>query len=521
MLLECFSTFATNTEYTKTQQDFLKDLMSKLDDSLLQFNFNSKLSKLSPKAFDLKHENVEITPAKLYRSELALVNIHQNEHYASEKAILRRKEKLPNNNSLLKLDPILDGEILRVGGRLENSDIQEETKHPLILYPYDYLTRWLIFETHKELLHAGLQLTLTTLRWKYWIVKGRSAVKSVLNKCFTCKRYSGKPCSQQMGHLPSPRVTANKPFFKAGIDYAGPIKVRLSKTRGNVTQKGYIAIYVCMSTRTIHLEVVEDYFSQAYIAAFQRFVSRRGYCAHLTSDRGTNFVGADAELREMLNKLFASFEEVFRQLAAMGTEWHFHPAKAPHFGGLWEAGVKSVKWHLRRVIGEQVLTFIEMSTLLCKIKAIMNSRPMLPLTDDISELGPLTPSHFLIQRSCFAVPEPDYRDEKIPLGKRWQMVSQMAQHFWDRWTKENLTSLQMRNKWLRPQRSLEIGDLVAVIKETTPPCQWPLGLMTDTHPGPDGLVRAVTIRTANSQFQRPSVQVLLLAKAHELKNKDK
>ena len=96
----------------------------------------------------------------------------------------------------------------------------------------------------------------------------------------------------------------------------------------------------------------------------------------------------------------------------MGTEWHFNPAKAPHFGGLWEAGVKSLKWHLRRVVGQQILTFVEMSTFSCKIEAILNSRPMLPLTDDVTDLNPLTPANFLIQRQSFAVPEPDYRDEK-------------------------------------------------------------------------------------------------------------
>ena len=131
----------------------------------------------------------------------------------------------------------------------------------------------------------------------------------------------------------------------------------------------------------------------------------------------------------------------------MGTEWHFNTAKAPHFGSLWEAGVKSVKWHLRRVVSQQILTFVEMSTPLCKIEAISNSRPMLSLSDDVTDLNPLTPAHFLIQRQSFAVLEPDYRDEKIPLGKRWRLVSQIAQYFWDRWSKEYLTSLQLRDKW--------------------------------------------------------------------------
>ena len=172
-------------------------------------------------------------------------------------------------------------------------------------------------------------------------------------------------------------------------------------------------------------------------------------------------IKAATELQEMLEALSAKHAHIFKQLACVGTEWHFNSAEVPDFVGLWEAGVKSVKSYLRRVVDQQILTFFDMSILLCKIEAISNSRPMLRLTDDISDLDPLTPAHFLIQRQLFAVLEADYRHEKLPLGKRWQLfMSQMAQYFWDRWSKGYLTSLQLRDKWQRPQQlsPQELGD---------------------------------------------------------------
>ena len=127
--------------------------------------------------------------------------------------------------------------------------------------------------------------------------------------------------------------------------------------------------------------------------------------------------------------------------------WIFNPPAAPHFGGLWEAAVKSAKRHLKRVIGDQVLTFVEYSTVLCRIEACLNSRPLATLTDDTFDLQPLTPAHFIIQRCSFLVPEPDLSTTKISLGKRWELVSQLAQHFWKRWSTDYLSSLQARQKW--------------------------------------------------------------------------
>ena len=267
-----------------------------------------------------------------------------------------------------------------------------------------------------------------------------------------------------MGELPQARVRPSSPFERSGVDYAGPIHMRLTKTRDKGTMKGYIAIFICTATRAVHIEVVEDYTREAFIATFHRFTSRRGFCKELYSDQGTNFVGADALLRQMVDASSEFSSRVVLSLAQEGTSWIFNPPSAPHFGGIWEAAVKSAKHHLRCVIGDQVLTFSELATLMCRIEVCLNSRPLTTLNDDPSDIDFLSPSHFLIQRSSFIVPEGDVTNDNVSAGKRWLLISQLTQHFWARWSNEYLTSLQSRTKWKQPQPPVTVGELVLVLR---------------------------------------------------------
>ena len=434
-------------------------------------------------------------------------------HFSEVRLCLSRNEPLNRFQKVLKLNPFLEGDLIRVGGRLANAQLPHDNRNPLLLWPDDVLASLIARQTHFDTFHGGVNLSLGTIRLQFWIIRGRNLIKSIINRCHKCKLYSKRTCTQLMGNLPEDRINPSAAFSVSGIDYSGPVKVRLAKTRGNVTQKGYIAIFVCFVTRAVHIEVVEDYSADAFIAAFHRFVSRRGHCSTLHSDQGTNFVGADSELTRMFQGAIEWSNTVQIKLSGLGTEWIFNPPGAPHFGGLWESAVKSIKYHLRRMIGEQTLTFIEYSTLLCRIESILNSRPLLPLSDDITDIEQLTPSLLVSQRSSYFIPEPNLREKNVSVNKRYELISQLTQHFWDRWSTEYLTSLQPRIKWNVKRDNLQIGDLVRIKNETTPPGTWPLGLIAQVHPGRDGLVRTVTVRTASSEFQRPIAKIVLLERA--------
>ena len=217
-----------------------------------------------------------------------------------------------------------------------------------------------------------------------------------------------------MGQLPASRVTPCRPFLHTGVDYAGPLTLKTFRGRRAKTYKGYFVIFVCFSSSAVHLEVATDYSTDGFLAAYKRFTGRRGLCSTLTSDCGTNFVDTDAELKRLFNASSREWAHIASQLANDGVKWNFHPPSALHFGGKWEAGVKAVKFHLRRIIGEALLTYEELTTLLVQIEAILNSRPLSALSDDPSDLAALTPGHFLVGSALTAVPEPSLQD--IPIN---------------------------------------------------------------------------------------------------------
>lgn len=460
--------------------------------------------------FPLPSQEINIRPKELRQSKLVWSYLTQRSYFATERKILQEGRELPKSHAWKSLNPSLSGCLIRVGGRLRHAILEADEKFPLILPLDSAFTRLVVDHFHSSTLHGGAQLTLTNIRGQFWIVRGKIAVKKFIRSCIKCNRYQASKPYQLMGDLPRHRVEPARPFLHAGVDYAGPFLIRSSRMRGHKAYKGYIAIFVCMCTKAVHLELVSGYDSEAFIAAFSRFDARRGPCAKLFSDQGTTFVGADAELKSMFRKGTEFCRFVDRKLSEEGTQWHFNPPAAPHFGGIWEAAVKSVKHHLKRVVGETKLTFEEMYSLLCRVEACLNSRPLLPLTDDPTDLAVLTPAHFLIGNSSILFIEPRIVDEVVPPMKRWRRVTQMTQHLWDRWSHEYLQQLQRRVKWKTQREQPKIGDLILLRHETTPPSRWPLGRIIDVHPGKDGLVRVATVRTATTTLQRPTVKLVIL-----------
>lgn len=214
------------------------------------------------------------------------------------------------------------------------------------------------------------------------------------------------------------------------MDYSGAIMVRTSRGRGQKAHKAYVAVFVCLAVKAIHIELVSDLTTAAFIAAYERFTSRRGRCTDIYSDNGTNYVGAATIFLKSERKQFN--EQVITKLATRGTTWHFSPPLSPHFNGLAESGIRSVKHHIRRVIGESTLTFEELTTVLTKIEACLNSRPLCPLNNDHENFEVLTPGHFLIGEPLTAVPQPDISKQKLSALTRWQLTQQMVQRIWKR-----------------------------------------------------------------------------------------
>ncbi|XP_076660789.1 uncharacterized protein LOC143364215 [Halictus rubicundus] len=298
------------------------------------------------------------------------------------------------------------------------------------------------------------------------------------------------------------RVTETRPFTNIGVDYCGPFFIKERKFRNRAKIKVYVAVFICFSTKAIHLEVVSDMTTEAFVAALKRFIARRGICKNIYSDNGTNFVGANNDLTE-LSRVLREDKRVRRFLEDKEISWHFMPALSPHFGGLWEAAVKSFKHHLKRVVGDELFTYEQFATFVTEIEAILNSRPLTPLSSDPNDPQALTPGHFLIGSAMTSLPEVNFNETSSNRLSKWQHIQKVKHDFWIRWSKEYINHLNVRAKWTKGSHEMNKGTIVILKDDHLPPSHWSLGRIVEVHPGQDDIIRAVTVKTVNGLCKPP------------------
>jgi len=442
--------------------------------------------------------------SELRSAEKILIKRAQADKFSLELLAMRKQRDIPKCSILKGLCPSLqtDGLIV-VGGRLENSDLGEKQIHPIVLPTKHKITRLIFEDYHRTLLHCGPQMLLAEVRQCYWPLRGRIMARSTVTRCINCVRARPRFENPLMAPLPKQRVQMSRPFTVTGVDFAGPLQFQ-SGIRRVTTKKAWIAVFVCFSTRAIHLEPVIGLTIEASLAALRRFMARLGKSTKIYIDNATNFVGMQKELRAYL-------EDSERYMADEGVQWHFNPPSAPHFGGLWESAVKSTKHHLDRVIKDSRLNLEELQTLLCQIEACVNSRPMTLLSSDPGEPNALTPAHFLIGGPLLLPPEPEIPSEIVSILCRWKHVQGLMQIFWNHWHKEYLPQLQVRGRWVTPKKNMNVDDIVVIKEDCTPPTKWKLGRITQVNPGNDGIVRLVTLRTSTQvEVRRPVAKLCRL-----------
>lgn len=422
------------------------------------------------------------------------------------------KCKAKGKNRLINLNPFVDNnDIIRVGGRLKNANLSYPQKYPPIIPSNSHLAKLIIDNSHEYTLHGGTKLTLAHLRRRYWILNGRNAVRYRIKSCLECTIANPETMAQLMADLPKPRVNQSDCFVHCGLDFAGPIEIRASKLRKAPIIKCYICLFVCLSTKAIHLECVSDLTTASFLAAIRRLISTRGMMTDIYCDNGTNFVGAKNELPRLLEDSYDKQTIIIKnELLKDEITFHFSPPRSPTFGGIWERNVRSVKHHLKRIVGSSKLTFEEMDTLLKQIAGSLNSRPLCPVRDDPDDLEMLTPGHFLTHRTINTPPEPSLVDVNSNHLTRWQFVQKLYHQFWFIWNNEYLSELQTRSKWLHKYENAEIGQLVILREPNIPPCKWLKGRIMKTFKGDDDLIRVVEIRTKNGIVKRGINQICKL-----------
>ena len=450
---------------------------------------------------------------EIINAENHLLSCSQHDCFSEEIKNLKAKNTLSSNSTLTSLHPFLESNgLIRVYGREQKAKLAYAAMHPIILSGKHPLTKLIIRSEHLRLLHAGPTLLGSSLSCKYHIIGGRKSVRSITRSCITCLRQSEKPKPQQMGQLPIERVTPDVVFENTGVDYAGPVYTKYGYVRKPTVVKSYVCVFVSLSVKAVHLELVSDLTSDSFVAALRRFISRRGKPKIIWSDHGTNFVRAKNDLKDL--EQFLSDKAVQDHVSEFCTiqhiEWKFIPEKAPHFGGLWESAVKSMKYHLKRVTANVKLTFEECSTVLTQVEACLNSRPLVALPCDGEGIDMLTPGHFLIGRPIEALPDPSFSYRPISVLRRWHLCQNIVRQFWQRWRQEYLASLRRFAKWHKPTKNISVGDIVVLHDGGMVPTQWPLGKVLKAFTGSDGLVRVVEVKTQSGIFTRPVHKIALL-----------
>ena len=317
---------------------------------------------------------------------------------------------------------------------------------------------------------------------------------------------------QKMADLPQERCSTEPPFTYTGVDLFGPLFIK----QGRKELKRYGVLFTCLSCRAIHIEIAASMDTDSFLNALRRFIARRGQVTQLRCDNGTNFVGAERELREALTEI--KNDTIYHELLKNQIEWVFNPPAASHFGGIWERQIQTVRKVLSQLTKEFGGMFDNESlqTLMCEVEAIVNSRPLTTPSMDPNDVAPLTPNHILHMKSKVILPPPgEFQRADVYLRKRWRRVQYAANIFWTRWRKEYLLTLQPRQKWNIKRRNMTIGDLVVVQDSSVPRSRWQMGRVTDVEPDRKGQVRSVTVKTTTSTLRRPVDRLVLLMSSDE------
>lgn len=323
----------------------------------LRFTNNCRENKLSRAFKCLSVQEIE-------RALLAVVKFVQQEQFLAEIQCITNNTNLPTKSKIIGFNPFIDENgLIRVGGKLTASNLEYDRKHPILLQRHQF-TKLLFRYEHLRLAHAGPQLLLSSIRDKYWPLGGKIYAKLIVHECNRCFRCKPRNIVPQMGNLSAERINQAMPFQYVGVDYAGPFQIKNRPGRGSKTRKCYVALFIYFVTKAIHIEAVTDLSTEAFIASLKRFIARCGKPSKLYSDNGSNFVGAKNELKKVVDPLKVDKNMILDRLSVESISWSFIPPNSPHFGGLWEAGIKSLKFHLKRVVGTSVLTFEQLSTLL-------------------------------------------------------------------------------------------------------------------------------------------------------------
>ena len=358
--------------------------------------------------------------------------------------------------------------LIRSAGRIKRLvEVYFDEKHPIVLDARHAYVKLFLRHKHVKHHHQGIDYLRAKVQEGYTIVKLRSSLRSINFNCVTFRKFRAATIQPIMADPPVERLAyQSPPFTNTRVDYFGPFYVTVRRT----TEKRWCFLFTRLTTRAVHVEIFPSMDASSCVLGVERFVSRRGTPAIIWSDNGTNFVGAEKKLREQSEKWTIN---IAVELAHKGIKWRFNPPSAPHQGGIWERLVRSFKRVLYTILGSRRLADEVLSTTFCLVEHALNSRPLTPVSADPSDLGALTPNHFLLGNQARSLPSIIGVDE-FDHSKRYARGQSYANAIWSRWIKQYVPALNRRSEWQTPaELDLKTGDSAWVVEETNPRGYYP------------------------------------------------
>nr|XP_055052534.1 uncharacterized protein LOC129438043 [Misgurnus anguillicaudatus] len=448
-----------------------------------------------------------VTADTFRKAELEVFKTSQMESFPNEYIQLQKGTAISPNSRLIALNPEFDcdTQLIRVGGRLRRCEqLSPDILHPIVLDPTHSVTKLLIKQYDEQLHHPGTERVFAEIRRRFWILRGRQAIRSVQHHCAECRKWRGKPDVPKMADLPPSSLRLFKPaFHSTGMDCFGPFTIKI----GRRNEKRWGIIYKCLTTKAVYLDLLSHADSDSFLMSLRRFISRRGKPYELYSDRGTNFRGGDSELKEAFKNLNPHLQQ---ELAKQQIDFHYNPPNAPHFGGSWEREIRSVKTALYTIIGAQTVTEEVLMTVLIEIEGILNSKPLGYVSSDIADPDPITPNSLLMGRMDSTLPQVIYPETELLSRKRWRHSQVLADQFWNRFLRNYLPGLQSRQKWQQERENLAVGTVVMIVDPQSPRALWPVGTVKSVKVGDDNKVRSAEIQVKDKTYIRPVVRLIKL-----------
>ena len=460
------------------------------------------------------------TGAVIYRKETEHMILKQSQEQAfpRERVALSNTASLPKDSRILSLSPYMDEGLLRVKGRLNKlKDVVGLASLNPIIVPGGHIATLLICHFHEKVSHQGRGMTEAAIRSAgLWILGAKRLIANIIYHCVTCRKMRRKLEEQKMADLPIDRLSPGPPFTSVGVDVFGPWPVVTRKTRGGSAQnKRWATLFTCLTTRAVHLEVLEDMSSSCFINALRRFVALRGPVQIIRSDRGSNFVGAVDDIG--VHAVNVEDTECRTYLKNSGAVWLFNAPHASHMGGVWERAIGTARRILDSMLlkeGAKELTHEVLVTLMMEVSAIMNSRPIAVVDSDSSDPLVLTPNILLTHKQGDTATLSENLGMKDMYKAQWKHVQVLSDIFWKKWRNGYLSTLQTYQKWAEPSKNIKPGDVVLLRDKGCHRNQWPIAIVERAIESDDGLVRKAIVRVAKDgktvTYTRPVSEMVLL-----------